>query len=206
MAAQCQDEGAISFSEQQLQSHYDRFHDTSRAGYPLATDIDRSFQEPLELFNAVAGTQALQDLNDAAGPQQYKVGLDNEVVNLAVAGSNYVVQDIDDTTGLSQDALSVFTSPDTSTSGQTVAGNSDAAMILAAQDIDIDTQDKICIYCGAQFRRNPDLRRHLRSHDPTKRIYHSHHPGCNYKGSYRRDKLADHHEKRHPGPFGRGSG
>ena len=59
-------------------------------------------------------------------------------------------------------------------------------------------QEHQCQQCGARFRRAPDLRRHLDSHDPDKRNPCSV-EGCSYKGTYRRDKMSEHMRKRHPG-------
>lgn len=89
-------------------------------------------------------------------------------------------------------------SPGTSASTQTVRNDGDNSMDATAGKA-VDTDDKTCNICNRHFGRAPDLRRHLRSHDPTERIYHCHIPGCTYKGSYRLDKLADHIKKLHSG-------
>lgn len=70
--------------------------------------------------------------------------------------------------------------------------------VSANQDADFaNSQANTCAHCGQQFRRIPDLNRHVKSHDPAKLVHKCSVQGCNYKGSYRKDKLTEHMKKRH---------
>ncbi|MCJ1451643.1 hypothetical protein MMC28_001983 [Mycoblastus sanguinarius] len=55
-----------------------------------------------------------------------------------------------------------------------------------------------CTQCGRTFGRVSDLERHAKKHDPGMRIYGCHVEGCEYEGSYRKDKLDAHVKGRHP--------
>ena len=195
--AQCQVEGAISSSKEQLQTHYDRFHYRRGLSNSSSTDAQEYFREPLLLPRAINRSKPFTDFNDAVGFSQYSVGANHQPVGVATAGFDNMVHDVNDTVGQLQIPVNTMASLATSTPIQTTSSSGDATGDVATSTT--DAQNKTCVHCGAQFRRNPDLRRHLRSHDPTKRVYHCHVPKCSYKGSYRRDKLADHLEKRHTG-------
>ena len=54
-----------------------------------------------------------------------------------------------------------------------------------------------CKKCGLTFSRATDLDRHLGIHLPERRKYRCHFSGCEYRGSYRKDKLASHVKNRH---------
>ena len=50
----------------------------------------------------------------------------------------------------------------------------------------------ICKTCRKSFTRPSDLSRHAKKHQPGVRIYTCSIAGCDYEGSYRKDKLAAH--------------
>lgn len=54
-----------------------------------------------------------------------------------------------------------------------------------------------CVKCGLSFSRAADLNRHSGVHLPERRKYHCVVKNYNYKGSYRKDKLASHVKNRH---------
>ena len=54
-----------------------------------------------------------------------------------------------------------------------------------------------CTKCGLTFSRAADLGRHMGIHLPERRKYHCSVRGCEYRGSYRKDKLASHVRNRH---------
>ena len=63
----------------------------------------------------------------------------------------------------------------------------------APTPLDEDHQNKsICSTCGQSFSRFRDLERHARKHQPEMRIYLCNVQGCEYKGSYRKDKRDAH--------------
>ena len=49
-----------------------------------------------------------------------------------------------------------------------------------------------CTTCNKTFSRRSDMERHAKKHQPTMRIYHCSVRGCEYEGSYRKDKLEAH--------------
>ena len=49
-----------------------------------------------------------------------------------------------------------------------------------------------CTTCRKSFTRPSDLNRHVKKHQPGARIYTCSIAGCDYEGSYRKDKLAAH--------------
>ena len=49
-----------------------------------------------------------------------------------------------------------------------------------------------CGTCNKTFTRRSDMERHAKKHQPTMRIYHCSVGGCEYEGSYRKDKLEAH--------------
>ena len=55
----------------------------------------------------------------------------------------------------------------------------------------------VCKTCHKSFSRPSDLDRHARKHQPGARIHTCSVPGCDYEGSYRKDKLTAHMKNCH---------
>ena len=71
--------------------------------------------------------------------------------------------------------------------------NMSAPRPTASIPLDDDHQNKsTCSTCGRSFGRFRDLERHARKHQPEMRTYLCNVEGCEYKGSYRKDKRDAH--------------
>ncbi|KAL2050961.1 hypothetical protein ABVK25_008707 [Lepraria finkii] len=50
----------------------------------------------------------------------------------------------------------------------------------------------LCPTCGRTIDRSGDLERHAKKHDPAMRVFQCEEPGCEFKGTYRKEKLNAH--------------
>ena len=55
----------------------------------------------------------------------------------------------------------------------------------------------MCDTCNRTFGRHSDLERHAKKHEPDQVVFHCHVNNCEYKGSYRKDKLQAHVKRCH---------
>ena len=68
---------------------------------------------------------------------------------------------------------------------------------------DVDNPDNnirrraICETCNRTFGRHSDLERHAKKHEPGLVVFHCDVDNCEYKGSYRKDKLQAHVKRCH---------
>ena len=58
-------------------------------------------------------------------------------------------------------------------------------------------QRAICDTCSRTFGRHSDLERHAKKHQPGLVVFHCDVRDCEYKGSYRKDKLQAHVKRCH---------
>ena len=55
----------------------------------------------------------------------------------------------------------------------------------------------VCETCNCTFSRHSDLERHAKKHQPGLVVFHCNVDNCEYKGSYRKDKLQAHVKRCH---------
>ena len=55
----------------------------------------------------------------------------------------------------------------------------------------------VCETCNRTFSRHSDLERHAKKHQPGLVVFHCDVDNCDYKGSYRKDKLQAHVKRCH---------